>query len=132
MLKVKNEELINKCIVLFKESLESNMTAQSVFFSEFSKMPQYERLKTKLKETEDVRKKVEFAVVNNSYPVFTPREKILFINILQAVGRQLQSMELISTPENVDKDMVLYNQRIYETNKEIELLLTSLRQVKAL
>lgn len=132
MLKKKQEEIINKCIVLFKESVQSNINAQDLFLPEFSKIPSYTRLKKKLEETEVISKKVSSSVINKSLPSFTPRERVLFISILRTVNRQLESMSLISPAGSIEQENILYNQKIFEIRKEIDDLLLNLKQLKVL
>lgn len=132
MLRQKQEELIHKCIGLYKKSVQSNVTAQDAFLSEFSDLPQYKRMQGKIKEADDIQSKVKLAAFKNHFPSFTPREKVLFINILRTVEKQLESMTLIMPAGDVDADAVLYNQKISTVCKEIDELLKGFKQQKVL
>jgi len=132
MLRQKQEELIHKCIGLYKNSVQSNVAAQDAFLSEFSDLPQYKRMQGKIKEADDIQSKVRLAAFNNHFPSFTPREKVLFISILKTVEKQLESMSLIMPAGDVDADAVLYNQKISTVCKEIDELLKGFKQQKVL
>lgn len=124
MLNKEQESLIKKSIVLFKNSVLNNIEAQDLFLSNVvSNLPLNIRIQTKLKEVEGVQDKVNKAMIENNFPIFSQREKIIFINILNTVIRQLESMVLILPVTNIEQGSNVYNQKIFETQNSIKELI---------